>query len=330
MPANLTPEYKQAELRLHHATTREEKQDALREMIARLPKHKGTEKLQADLRKRLSKLEEEATHARRPGHRAEVGHVAREGAGQWVMIGPPSAGKSSLLRALTHARPDVAEYPFTTREPQPGMMTFEEVHVQLVDTPAVAPGHVEPWLANLLHDADGVLHVVDVAADDVDEEARCVAEVLERARVCPLSRPLPPTASPLVARLPVLVALNKCDLDDDGTFAALAREAVGAGLPCVEVSAERGDGLDDLRRLLFSELHRIRVHTREPGHKVESGAPFVLREGATVQDLAERVHHDLAAHLRSARLWGPHARFDGQQIDRHHVLLDGDVVELRG
>ncbi len=276
MPANLTPQYKDAELRFHHAGTREEKEVALREMIALLPKHKGTEKLQADLRKRLAKLEEEATHAHRPGHRAEIGHVTREGAGQWVLLGPPNAGKSSLLQALTNAHPEIAEYPFTTREPQPGMMSFEDVQVQLVDTPAVAPGHTEPWLTSLAHGADGVLLVLDVAADDVEEAVKSVSALLERARVWPASRPSPPDASPLLARLPLLVVANKRDLDADGTFAALAREAVGAD----------------------------------------------------VQALAERIHHDVAARLKFARMWGPHARFDGQQVDRHHVLADGDVLEL--
>jgi ribosome-interacting GTPase 1 len=330
VPANLTPQYKEAELRYHRAVTREEKEDALQEMIALLPKHKGTEKLQADLRKRLAKLAEEELHARRPGHHAEVGHVAREGAGQWVLLGPPNAGKSSLLQALTHARPEIADYPFTTREPQPGMMTFEDVQVQLVDTPAVAPGHVEPWLPNLVHAADGVLEVLDVAADDVAEAAAALAELLERARVWPAGRPAPAGASPLAVARPVAVAANKHDLDDDGTFAALARDAAGADLPFFAVSATRGDGLEPLRAHLFRALRRVRVRTKEPGHEPDPTRPFVLAEGATVEALAALVHHELAARLKFARIWGPSARFGGQQVDRHHVLADGDVVELHG
>jgi len=329
MPANLTPQYKAAEERLHHAATREEKEDALREMVALLPKHKGTEKLLADLRKKLSKLEEEAEHARRAGgHRGDPAHVVREGAGQWVLVGPPNAGKSSLLQALTRAHPEIAEYPFTTREPQPGMMAFEDVQVQLVDAPAVAAGHTPPWLANLVHAADGVLVVLDVAADDEAEGARAALDLLERARVWPSSRPAPPDLSPMTSRLPVLVLLNKCDLDGDGTFAALAREGLPEDLPALPVSALHGDGLDALRPRLFQALRRIRVHTKEPGHPPDPTRPFVLPEGATVEALAARVHQDLAARLKFARLWGPHARFEGQQVDRHHALGDGDVVEL--
>ncbi len=330
MPANLTPQYKDAELRLRQAMSREEKEDALREMIALLPKHKGTEKLQADLRKRLAKLEEEAQHARRPGHHPEPGRVHREGAGQWVLVGPPNAGKSSLLQALTHARPEIADYPFTTREAQPGMMGFEDVQVQLVDTPAVAAGHVEPWLPALVHEADGVVLVLDVTADDVDASVHALEELLERARVRPAARPAPPGASPLAVARPVIVLANKADQDSDGTFAALARDAVGSDLPFFPVSAASGAGLDGLRPELFRALHRIRVHTKEPGHPPDAGKPFVLAEGASVEDLAGLVHQDLAARLKFARLWGRHARFDGQQVDRHHRLEDGDVVELHG
>ncbi len=329
MPANLTAQYKEAEARYRSAAGYEEKLDALREMLALLPKHKGTEKLQADIRKRLSKLEDEEAHAAKSGHRGpDAGHVKKEGAGQWVPLGPPNAGKSSLLAALTHAHPEIAEYPFTTRLPQPGMMPFEDVHVQLVDTPAVAAGHTETWLPNLARNADGILLVLDPGADDLEEAWRALGEVLDRAHVWAKGRPLPPDASPLLQPRPMLVLLNRADEDPDGTFAALARDVVGEGFPTFAVSAARGDGLEALRPVLFAELRRIRVYTKEPGHKPDLGRPFVLRQGATVDDLAALVHKDLAARLKFARIWGAHARFEGQQVDRHHALDDRDVVEL--
>ncbi len=328
VPANLTAQYKDAELRFREAASHDDKREALREMIALLPKHKGTEKLHADLKKRLAKLEEEGEHVRQSGvHRTDPAHVRREGAGQWVLLGPPNAGKSSLLAALTHAHPEIGEYPFTTRAPLPGMMAFEDVQVQLVDTPPVAPGHTEPYLPNLAQGADGVVVVLDPTADDVEAAFAAVLEVLSHGHVWPRGRAPPPGASPLLVHRPVLVVATRRDLDEDGTFAALAREAVGADLPFFAVSATRGDGLDALRPELFRALGRMRVYTKEPGKKPDLGKPFVLPGGATVHDLALVVHHEVAAHLKFARIWG-HARFEGQQVDRHHVLADRDVVEL--
>lgn len=328
MPANLTPQYKEAEQRFREATGHDEKLAALREMLALLPKHKGTEKLQADLRRRLAKLEDEGAHAGKAGaHRTDPGHVRREGAGQWALIGPPNSGKSAMVASLTHAHPEVAPYPYTTRAPLPGMMPFEDVQVQLVDTPAVSPTHGETYMVNLVRNADGVLLVLDAADDALADDVRACAALLERARVWPRGVPVPDDAPPFLLVKPVRVALNKLDLDGDGTFDALAREALPAEWPVHRVSATRGDGLEDLRRVLFEDLGRIRIYAKEPGHPPDTRRPFVLETGATVHDLATHVHKDIAAHLRFARIWG-HARFDGQQVDKDHVLGDRDIVEL--
>ncbi len=326
MTANLTPQYHDAEERFKSAGSHAEKLMALREMIALLPKHKGTEKMFADLKKRLAKLEAEAEQASRGGRRADPGHVKREGAGQWVLLGPPNAGKSSLLAALTHAHPEIGEYPFTTRLPLPGMMPFEDIQIQLVDTPAIAVGHTEPWMTGLTHNADGILLVIDITADDVDSSAALLFEHLEKSRVLPRGRPLPPDTPPFVAHLPVIALGNKTDLDD-GTFAEMAREALGLNLPFFGVCAHTGAGLEPVKPVLFTELRRVRVYAKEPGKKPDMATPFVLHEGATVHDLATRVHKDVAEALRFARIWG-HAKFDGQQADRHHVLSDRDIVEL--
>jgi ribosome-interacting GTPase 1 len=328
MPANLTPQYKEAEQRFRVAQDHEEKLAALREMLALLPKHKGTEKLQADLRRRVAKLEEEGERSHRgAAHRHDPGHVVREGAGQWVLVGPPNAGKSALVRALTHAHPEVAPYPFTTRVPQPGMMPFEDVQVQLVDGPAVTPHHTESYMPNLVHGADGVLVVVDLADDSLAEAGRTISALLERARVWPATRPPPHDAPPFLLMRPVLLAINKCDLDEDGAFAELARESLGLDVPTFVVSAEQGTGLDALRRGLFESLERIRIYAKEPGKKPDTTRPFVLPRGATVHDLALQVHKEIAERLKYARIWGS-SMFDGQQVEREHELADRDVVEL--
>jgi uncharacterized protein len=303
MPANLTPQYKEAEERFRKATTREEKLVALREMLTLIPKHKGTEKMQADLRHRIAKLEEEAESAHKGGPaRVDPGHVKREGAGQWVLLGPPNAGKSALLRALTSAHPEVAPYPFTTRMPQPGMMPFEDVMVQLVDTPAVTAEHSEVYMVNLARNADGVLLVLDVTADDLAASWKVCGEILERARVWPACKPLPHDASPALVVHPVVIVLNKCDEDDDGTFRELACEVLDGALPVFATSAEHGDGLEPLREMMFRELHRIRIYAKEPGKKADMERPFVLPVGASVHDLALAVHREIADKLKFARI----------------------------
>src|SRR5437762_1488373 len=116
MPANLTPQYMDAERRFKEAQSVTDKIAALEEMMATIPKHKGTEKLQADLKKKMSAFRKESEQAKKGGRR-ESFVVEREGARQLALAGCPNSGKSQLLRALTHATPEVAEYPYTTRMP---------------------------------------------------------------------------------------------------------------------------------------------------------------------------------------------------------------------
>ncbi|MCX6553014.1 MAG: 50S ribosome-binding GTPase, partial [Acidobacteria bacterium] len=123
MPANLSPEYHRAEERLRGARSPDEKIAALEEMLRVIPKHKGTDHMQADLKGRIAKLRKEI--GKKGGKGGFTFIVPREGAGQVAIAGPPNSGKSSLVRALTRATPAVGSYPFTTREPVPGMMPFE-------------------------------------------------------------------------------------------------------------------------------------------------------------------------------------------------------------
>ncbi len=170
MPANLTPEYEKAELRYREATTDEERLAALQAMLSAIPKHKGTEKMQADIKHRISQLrreEQKAAHNKGP----DPFHIPRGGAGQVVLIGPPNTGKSSLVAATTHALVKVAEYPFATVMPQPGMWHKDDVQIELVDTPAITPDHVPAGLMGTIRNADVVCVVVeagDAALDQVE------------------------------------------------------------------------------------------------------------------------------------------------------------------
>ena len=349
MPANLTPQYLEAEQRFKQATTPADRIKALRHMMAVIPKHKGTEKIRAELRRKLSRLQDEveSERHRKSGSRGSPGHIPHEGAGQVALVGPANAGKSSLLAALTAAHPKIAPYPFTTIEPQAGMMPFEDVHVQLVDTPAVSAEFMEPWFPELVRRADRVLLVADLGSDTLLEDVETVVRRLadKRVHLVPLSvdddTEADADAGPEAGdtedeheRVETLVAASQCDRAGADARLELLREILpgllGTPLEAASlhvVSTTTGDGLERLRHTLFESLRVVRVYTKTPGRKPDLGRPFVLPLGSRVTDLAEIIHRDIAAHLKFARLWGS-GRFEGQTVQRDHVLQDRDVIEL--
>jgi len=324
MPANLSPEYLAAERTFKSAKTTEEKIAALEEMFATIPKHKGTEKMQADIKRRLSKLRSE--QAKRPVSRAGIMHrVEKEGAGQVPLVGPPNSGKSSLVRRLTHATPEVADYPFTTRVPLPGMMPFEDVQIQLVDLPPVHPDFPESWLYQIIRNADAALLVADLSNPDLLEDLEITLGELKKAKVQLGRGPLSEAAGWLLKK--TLLVGNKLDGPGAAENLEILQELYGAGFPLLPVSVETGEGLEELRRAVFHLLELVRVYTKAPGKKLELTAPYVLRRGARLIDLAAHVHQDFLTQLKYARVWG-HGKFEGQMVNRDYPLADKDIVEL--
>ncbi len=326
MPANLTPEYFHAEKRFKAAQTGSEKLDALEEMLATIPKHKGTEKMQADIKRRIAKVRGELQHKGGPARGAAVPYIEKQGAGQVVLVGAPNTGKSLLVRKLTHATPEVADYPFTTRLPSPGMMPFEDIQIQLVDLPPIHPESSENWVPQVIRYADAALLVVDLAAPDLLDEIETTVGQLERSKI--LLRDQPPLERPAgCIALPTLVVANKLDIPGAAENAAVLAELYRGPFPMISVSAKSGEALEDLKRAIFTRLDILRVYTKAPGKKADYTAPYVLKRGSTVVTLAERVHKDLAQSLRYARVWG-HGKFEGQMVQRDYMLLDRDVIEL--
>jgi len=324
MPANLSPEYLEAERRFKAATTSEEKLAALEEMMATIPRHKGTEKMQADLKRRISKLRTE--QARKPVSRAGIIHrMDKEGAGQVALVGPPNGGKSMLVRQLTHATPEVADYPFTTRVPLPGMMKFEDIQIQLVDLPPVHPDFPESWLYQIIRNADAALLVVDLSDPDILEDLETTLGQLAQAKVHVGAGELPATTGWLAKKS--LLAANKVDAGGASGSLEILKDLYGGRFEIFPISAETGQGLDELRRSVFDLLELVRVYTKAPGKKLEMTAPYILKRGSRLLDLAAHVHHDFLSQLKYARVWG-HGRFEGQMVNRDYLLADKDVIEL--
>jgi ribosome-interacting GTPase 1 len=338
MPANLTPAYKTAEGRYRRSQDAGERLDALKEMLRAIPKHKGTEHLQADIKAKIKELTDDLAGPRKGGARTGPTTVVRpEGAGQVALIGPPNTGKSALHARATHSHAQVGPYPFTTQYPMPGMMPVHDVYIQLVDLPPAAHEHPVSWIADALHPADGCLLVVDLSQPGCVERVVALHEILAERRVTLTDRwpadatsegSTPDTEDLFAKVLPTLVVATKADLvpDADDELAVL-EDLAEITYPCMAVSAETGQGLDKLGNWLFDRLGIVRVYTKIPGQDVDTGRPYTVRHGANVLDVATLVHRDIAADFQFARLWGA-AEFDAQQVGKDHIVEDGDIIEI--
>jgi ribosome-interacting GTPase 1 len=328
MAVNLPPQYHDAEARYKKARTPEDKLVALREMWVILPKHKASEKVQAELKTKISELTDEIEQAKLGPKKAAPGtyKVPKQGAGQVVFLGPPNAGKSRLLTRLTKATPAVAPYPFTTREPIPGMMDYEDVRVQLVDLPPITADAYEPFVTDITRGADAAILFLDLADDDGPAATRSTVDRLKQARRG-LVRDLPNDDDPTTYFLKTLLVATKSDDEAADIRLEIARESLGDTFPMVVISAEQGTGLDALRTAVYDLLGVMRIYTKQPGKPPDMTSPFTCPIGSTVAELAGRVHKDFEEGVKSARVWGSGA-FDGQTVGRDHVLHDKDVVEL--
>jgi hypothetical protein len=328
MPANLPPQYNKVEEEFRKASTPADRLEKLQEMFRLLPKHKGTEKLQSDLKKRISRARDEIEGARTAGKKGGVSYrVPREGAGQVVLVGAPNAGKSAMLAALTNARPEVAPYPFTTRTPQPGIMHWEDVPVQLVDLPPITAEFFEPWVTSLIRSADATLLVADLASDDIADATETVLARLAEVHT-ELVGTLPyDVEDEAVQHVKTLLVANKVDAEGAADRLEVIREWFSPRFPIVPISVERREGLDALRRATYDLLGVLRVYTKVPGKPADRSKPFTVPIGSTVVDLAREIHRDFEHTLKFARIWGTGV-FEGQTVKRDHELHDADVVEL--
>src|SRR5262245_33482076 len=330
MPANLTPQYKKAEEEYRRAQTPEEELRCLELMLREIPKHKGTDKLQAELKAKISKAKQETEHAKKSGKKGHHGpHIQRQGAGRAIIVGGPNAGKSQLLARLTRATPEVAPYPFTTREPQPGMMAWEDVQVQLIDTPPITTDFLEPSLLGLIRGSDLALLTFDAGSDNGLDDFTPVLDRLNQTKTRLASESYLDDEDVGLSFTQAFLIHNKIDLPGAEERIAMLKEFCPLDFREFRISAEHGTGLEELRSAVYQSLDVVRVYTKLPTKKeADYEKPFTLKRGGTLLDVAELVHRDIAANFKYARVWGTAVLAPGTQMKGDYIVHDKDVVEI--
>jgi len=327
MPANLPPQYYEAERRYRSARGEQEKIAILYEMLAIMPKHKGTDKLQAELRAKISRLKRQIQKKRATPKKTYGFHIPKQGAGQVALIGAPNTGKSQIVQKLTNISIEVAPYPFTTREPVVGMMKFENIKIQLIDTPPITGNFIEPYLPEIIRNADLILFIVDLASDGVLEETEEVKEKLRQFKIELGYREKVDNQREGWMYKRTMMVGNKIDLKGAHKCLEILRDLYEKEFPITPISAKEVEKLNDLKREIYKALNIIRVYTKIPGKPADLNDPIVLKKGSTVIDAAVAIHKDFVQKLKYARIWDSD-KFNGQRIDRDSILKEGDILEF--
>jgi ribosome-interacting GTPase 1 len=326
MPANLPPDYYAAEERLRSAESVSAKIECLEELISTVPKHKGTDHLRAELRRKLSRLKsEQLTKKRISKHESEY-HIEKEGAARIILIGPPNVGKSALVALTTHATPKISESPFTTWGPVPGMLNVNDIALQLIDTPPLSRDFTKPELFDLIRTSDLILLMLDIQAFPIQQFEDSIT-LLQNHQIIPdtldtqLSNPKHPHQKP------ILLLINKIETPKNRDDFAAFCEIEQTNLPVMPLSVLNQYNIEELGRRCIELLSLMRIYSKPPGKNPDLHQPYVLNNGATVAEFAGKVHRDFREHLKTARVWGKNV-YDGQLVGRDHLLHDGDIVEL--
>ena len=383
MVTNLPAEAKVKWLKVLEARTTEEKIKALEEFLSAVPKHKGTENLREWATKRLAELREELEERKKKSARRGLSFlVEKEGAAQVVLVGLPNSGKSLLVQRLTGAKTRVSDIPFSTTFPQVGMLKYEDIYFQLVDTPPILPGRgpFNNRVIGLCRNADLIMIILDATRDVVKDyleirgELESAGILLSKAKgrveieryktgrvgvkVTMMGELVDATIEDVKRLLasynihnahvrvigrvtlddvehaifgnvqykPSIVLVNKIDAGDERVVEYLRKNTDVEG-SMLGVSALTGLGLGKLGELIFKELEIIRVYTKSPTSGV-SDKPLILRRGATVLDVAKRIHKDFIENFHYARVWGPSSKYPGERVGLDHILMDKDIVEI--
>lgn len=315
MPANLPPTYYKLKHQHEAAKTDEERLSLLEEMLRIVPKHKGSEKVVSDIRRRIARHKKGPTEkgGKGAGKRSYSEHIPKQGAGQIVLLGPPNGGKSQLLSNFTNAKPEVSPTPYTTTMPTVGMLRYENIQFQLIDTPSIMPDFISQTVLTLTRNADLALPIVSLASDNLLDDLDMVVVFLKEA-----GWDTPENGH--------LVVANQLDAIGAEERLEILKEFYEDTFQIYPISAETGAGKDILSQAIYSELDILRIYPKAPGKAIERDDPIVLPTGSTVLDAAVGLHKDFA-EFRFARIWGPEWH-NGQSVGRNDVVYDGDIVEF--
>ncbi|MCE5268956.1 MAG: 50S ribosome-binding GTPase [Planctomycetaceae bacterium] len=328
MPANLTQQYLRAEENYRRATTLEEELACLQVMLKEIPKHKGTDHLQADLKAKVAKLKKELVAEKSSGKKPRSLRIPRQGAGTAILLGGPNTGKSQLVASLTRATPEVAPYPFTTMVPAPAMMPWEDVAVQLIDTPPITADYMDTHLQGLIRAADLALLLVDLESDDGIEQCEEVLDRLAQTKTRLGVTSCLDEEDVGLSYTQTFLVPNKSDTPGADERLELLHELLPLEFPEYVISAKHGAGLERLRDAIYHSLDVVRVYSKLPTAKeADRERPFTLRRGSQLIEMAGMVHKDFLQGLKFARVWGSGVH-DGTQVRGDYVLQDQDVVEL--
>jgi len=327
MPANLPPQYFEIEKKLKTASSTQEKISIMEELLSIIPKHKGTEKLQALYKTKIAKLKSQLQKKSLTARHSSSFYIEKAGAGQIILIGPPNSGKSTLIKSLTNANPEIGDYPFTTRIPSPAMMAFENIQIQLIDTPPITDAYMEAWHHELIKGADAILIVLDFASTNPAKDFQLLLDKLKEKNIefSPESQEIPLNKRFFCKK--ALILINKNDISQaEEKFISLKKILLPGFIP-VSISASHEYGLESLKKRIFCLLDVLRVYSKTPGKEVDLNNPFIFKSGSTVMDMAKAVHKDFFHKLKFARIWGKN-KFKGQKVNRNYILQDEDIIEL--
>ena len=313
MPINAHPDYLNAEKEYHEATTEEERLKALEKMVKTAPKHKGAETLRQNLSRRLKKFKQDlVAKKKKSGSKKGI----KKADMQAVLVGLTNAGKSSILKAITNAHPKIASYGFTTSEPELGTLNYQGCNIQIIDLPPIAS---ENFNKNLINSADTLLITIE-KTDEIKPILNSIKNLNENAKKENRER---------VRVKNHIIIFNKIDLHNQETQRKISERLKSKKHNFVLTSTFTNQGIEELKEKILDSFNLIKVYTKHQGKKQSrQDIPITLQPNSTLEDLAEKLLHGYSKNVKHAKIWGPSAKFLGQQVGLKHILKDKDKVEF--